>query len=557
MQQKKKKQTKKLRIIPLGGLHEIGKNCTLIEYGEDIIAIDCGMSFPDDEMLGVDSVIPDFSYLVENAAKVRGFVITHAHEDHIGGVPYLLKQLNVPVYGSRLTIGFIKNKLKEHKIQSPKLVEMAPGQVIDLGCFKVEAVHTTHSVADSFAFAIKTPVGTIFHTGDFKVDYTPVDGSPIDLSRLARIGQDGVLLLMADSTNALRPGYTRSEQMVGNSLSSIIRNTDKRVIIATFSSNVHRVQKIIDIAEENGRKVAVSGRSMENTVNIAQDLGYLNVPPGCMIALKDINKVKDSELVIITTGSQGEPMSALYRMSEGTHKNVKIKKNDLVILSSNPVPGNERDVSDIVNALMEEGAEVIYNDIAETHVSGHACQEELKLMHTLLHPKFFMPVHGEIRHLIGHAKLAKELGMPDNHIVLAENGSVVELTRRSIRLSAETVPASPVLVDGLGVGDIGYSVLNERKVLSISGLIVLAAAFDSEGQLVAGPQLHTKGLIYVKEYGQVLDAARAEMLNKVDTAYAAKKTRGQIEKIMVDTLKSFIYKKTNRSPVIVPVFMEV
>lgn len=558
MSGKNNKQTRKLKIIPLGGLHEIGKNCTAIEYGDDIICIDCGMSFPDDEMLGVDSVIPDFSYLVENSARLRGFIITHPHEDHIGGVPYLLKALNVPVYGSRLTIGFIKHKLKEHKINGAKLIELEPGQVVDLGCFKAEAIHTTHSVADSFAFAIKTPVGIIFHTGDFKVDYTPVDGSPIDLSRLARLGQEGVLLLMADSTNALRPGFTRSEQTVGNSLASIIRNTDRRVIIATFSSNVHRVQKIIDIAKENNRKVAVSGRSMENTVNIAQDLGYLNVPPGCMISLKDINKVKDSELVIITTGSQGEPMSALYRMSEGSHKNVKIKNNDLVILSSNPVPGNERDVSDIVNALMEEGAEVIYNDIAETHVSGHACQEELKLIHTLLRPKFFMPVHGEITHLLGHAKLAKELGMPENHIVVAENGDVIELTRRSIRLSQDKVPAGAVLVDGLGIGDIGNSVLNERKVLSISGLIVLAAAFDAaSGQMVSGPQLYTKGLIYVKEYGAVLDEARAEILNKVDDAYREHKKRGAVEKIMVDTLKSFIYKKTNRSPVIVPVFMEV
>ena len=555
--QNNKRPASKLKIIPLGGLHEVGKNCTLIEYGEDIIAIDCGMSFPDDEMLGVDSVIPDFTYLVENSSKIRGVVITHAHEDHIGGVPYLLKQLNVPVYGSRLTIGFIKRKLKEHQLSESNLHEMEPGEVLNLGCFKIEAVHTTHSVADSFAFAVKTPVGTIFHTGDFKVDYTPVDGSPIDLSRLARIGQDGVLLLMADSTNALRPGFTRSEQTVGNSLANIIRSTDKRIIIATFSSNVHRVQKIVDIANENNRKVAVSGRSMENTVSIAQELGYLNVPPGCIIPLKDINKVKDSELVIITTGSQGEPMSALYRMSDGSHKNVRIKANDLVILSSNPVPGNERDVSDIVNALMEEGADVIYNDITETHVSGHACQEELKLIHTLLKPKYFMPVHGEIRHLYGHARLAEELGMPEENILIASNGDVIELSRRSLKLSREKVPANAVLVDGLGIGDIGNSVLNERKVLSVSGLIVLAAAFDSAGNLVSGPQLHTKGLIYVKEYGKLLDEARAEILNNVDKAYRENKKRGAIEKIMIDTLKSYIYKKINRSPVIVPVFMEV
>lgn len=552
-----KTNNKKLRVIPLGGLHEVGKNMTALEYGNDIIAIDCGMSFPDDEMLGIDAVIPDFSYLVENAAKFRGVLITHAHEDHIGGVPYLLKQLRVPIYGSRLTIGFIKNKLKEHKITDAELIEIEPGQVIDLGCFKAEAIHTTHSVADSFAFSIKTPVGTVFHTGDFKVDYTPVDGSPIDLSRLAKIGQDGVLLLMADSTNALRPGYTKSEEIVGNSLASIIRGTDKRIIIATFSSNVHRVQKIIDISVENGRKIAVSGRSMENMVNIAQELGYLNIPPGTLISLKDINRIKDSELVILTTGSQGEPMSALYRMSDGSHKNVHIRENDLVILSSNPVPGNERDVSDIVNSLMEEGADVIYNDIAETHVSGHACEEELKLVHTLLKPKFFMPVHGEVRHLRGHIKIAEGLGMPAKNIVYASNGDVIEVSRRSIAMSKEKVSANPILVDGLGIGDIGNSVLNERKNLSESGLIVIAAIFDTSGKLVSGPQLHTKGFIFVKEYGSMLDEARAEILNALDDAAAQGIKRPAMEKLMVDKLRSFIYKKTKRSPAIVPVFMEV
>ncbi len=554
---KKKQTVNKLRIIPLGGLHEIGKNMTVIEYGEDMIAIDCGLSFPDDEMLGVDAVIPDFSYLVQNAGKFRGVLITHAHEDHIGGVPYLLKQIDVPIYGSRLTVGFIKNKLKEHKISDKCLHEIEPGEQIPLGCFKAEAIHTTHSVADSFAFAIKTPVGTLFHTGDFKVDYTPVDGSPIDLSRLARIGQDGVLLLMGDSTNALRPGFTKSEQIVGDSLANIIRGTKKRIIIATFSSNVHRVQKIIDIAAENGRKIAVSGRSMENMVSIAQELGYLNIPPGTMIPLKDINRIDDDQLVIITTGSQGEPMSALYRMSDGSHKNVHIRENDLVILSSNPVPGNERDVSDIVNSLMEQGAEVLYNDIAETHVSGHACEEELKLIHTLLRPKFFMPVHGEVRHLLGHARIARNLGMPDKNIIYANNGDVIEVTRRSITLTKEKVDANPVLVDGLGVGDIGNSVLNERKNLSESGLIVIAAIFDSKGKLVSGPQLHTRGFIFVKEYGALLDEARAEIMNALEDAAAQGIKRPAMEKLMVDKLRSFIYKKTKRSPAIVPVFMEV
>ena len=553
-----KKQTKKtrLKVIPLGGLHEIGKNMTLLEYGDDIIAIDCGLSFPDDEMLGIDAVIPDFSYLAENASRFRGVLITHAHEDHIGGVPYLLKQFDVPIYGSRLTVGFIKNKLKEHKLSDASLVEIEPGQTVDIGCFRAEAIHTTHSVADSFAFAIKTPLGTVFHTGDFKVDYTPVDGSPIDLARLAKVGQDGVLLLMADSTNALRPGYTRSEEIVGNSLSNIIRATEKRIIIATFSSNVHRVQKIIDIAAENNRKIAVSGRSMENMVNIAQDLGYLNIPPGTYIPLKDINRIDDSELVILTTGTQGEPMSALYRMADGTHKNVHIRDNDMVILSSNPVPGNERDVTDIVNSLMEQGAEVIYSDIAETHVSGHACEEELKLMHTLIKPKFFIPVHGEVRHLLGHKKIAERLGMPEKNIIYASNGDVIELSRRSINLTKEKVSANPILVDGLGIGDIGNSVLNERRDLSGSGLIVLAAVFDSAtGKLISGPQLHTRGFIFVKEYGSILDEARAEILNAVDAL--EDKKRPAVEKVMKDTLRSFIYKMTKRSPAIVPVFMEV
>ena len=546
----------KLRVIPLGGLHEIGKNMTLLEYGDDMIAIDCGLSFPDDEMLGIDAVIPDFTYIAENISKFRGVLITHAHEDHIGAVPFLLKQFSVPIYGSRLTIGFIKNKLKEHKLSDSTLFEIEPGQVIDLGCFKAEAIHTTHSVADSFAFAIKTPVGTVFHTGDFKVDYTPVDGSPIDLARLAKVGQDGVLLMLADSTNALRPGYTRSEEIVGNSLSSIIRATDKRIIIATFSSNVHRVQKIIDIAVENNRKIAVSGRSMENMVNIAQDLGYLNIPPGTYIPLKDINRIDDSELVILTTGTQGEPMSALYRMADGTHKNVHIRENDMVILSSNPVPGNERDVTDIVNSLMELGAEVIYSDIAETHVSGHACEEELKLIHALIKPKFFMPVHGEVRHLLGHARIAERLGMPKKNIIYASNGDVIELSRRSMTMSKEKVSADPILIDGLGIGDIGNAVLNERRDLSGSGLIVLAAVFSaSTGELISGPQLHTRGFIFVKEYGSILDEARAEILNAVDAL--EDKKRGVVEKTMKDTLRSYIYKLTKRSPAIVPVFMEV
>jgi len=553
-----RRKPKKLKVIPLGGLHEIGKNMTLLEYGDDILIIDCGMTFPSSEQYGIDVVIPDFSYLVENARKIKGVIITHAHEDHIGGVPYLLKQINVPIYASGLTLGFIRHKLKEHKINNAKLFELEAGEVVKLGCFTVEPIHTTHSVADSFAFAIDTPVGKVVHTGDFKVDYTPVDGAPIDLGRFAQLGAEGVLLLMGESTNAMRKGYTPSEKTVGLSLGNLFSQTPNRIIIATFSSNVHRVQKIIDLAVANGRKVAVSGRSMENTIAIAKELGYLNVPANTIIPLKQIRQYDDSKLVIITTGSQGEPMSALYRIASGDHKNVSIRKNDVVILSSTPVPGNEKDVWNVVNTLMEKGAQVIYNDIVETHVSGHACEEELKLMHILLHPKFFMPIHGEVRHLISHAKIAEDLGMSEKNIILAANGNVIEVSREKSKITAETVNANPVLVDGLGVGDVGSAVLNERKVLSNSGVIVISALFSKEtGELLQGPDIKTKGLIYVKEYGQMLDEIKSILTDLAnDSALRGKKNLAAVERSMVDTLKKYIYKKIDRDPVIIPVFME-
>ncbi len=556
---KVKKQKESLKIIPIGGLHEIGKNMTLLQYGNDILIIDCGMSFPDDQMFGIDAVIPDFTYLMENADKVRGLIVTHAHEDHIGGIPYLLQNLRIPVYASSLTIGFIRRKLEERNIKKPKLHEIKPGDHIRLGVFDAEAIHTTHSVADSFAFAIDTPVGKLVHTGDFKVDYTPVDAAPIDLARLAELGKEGVQILLADSTNAARKGYTPSEQVVGDSLRNIFANIDGRIIIATFSSNVHRVQKIIDIAVETGRKVAVSGRSMEQMVAIAKDLGYLSIPANTFVDLKKIKNVNDSELVVITTGSQGEPMSALYRMASGEHRDVKIRKGDTIILSSTPVPGNEKSVSNVVNQLFELGAQVIYNDIAETHVSGHACEEELKLIHALLKPKFFMPVHGEARHLRAHEDIAVRLGMNPDRIISAENGDIIELRANTYKLSDVKASAEAVMVDGLGVGDVGSVVLRERKDLSEGGCLMIAATLDSENyRLLAGPSISTRGLIYVKEYGELLeDAEHYAQRVLMQTGKKTLKDELAVKKLLREKMRSFIMERTGRSPVIISIIMYV
>ena len=421
--------TPNLRVIPIGGLNEIGKNMTVLECKKEILIIDCGLSFPDSEMYGIDIVIPDFSYLMANKDKIVGMVITHGHEDHIGAVPYFLKDFDIPVYGTRLTLGLIQNKLNEHGIHGD-LRTINAGDKIKLGCFEVETIRTTHSIADAIALAITTPAGVVFHSGDFKIDYTPIDGEPIDFSKLAEIGKKGVLLMMCDSTNVTRPGFTASERVVGQTIEKIFRNAKARIIIATFSSNVHRVQKIIENAIKFGRKVAISGRSMENVVALAIELGYLDIPPGTLVDLKMTKNIPDDKLVIITTGSQGEPMSALSRIASGEHKSVKLKKGDTVILSSTPIPGNEKTVSNVVNKLFEKGAEVIYSDIADIHVSGHACQEELKLMHSLIKPKFFMPVHGEYRHLIAHARLAESLGMNKDHIFILNNGDILNVNRR-------------------------------------------------------------------------------------------------------------------------------
>ena len=549
-------KSRKLKVIPLGGLHEIGKNMTALEYGNDIMLIDCGMAFPDDEMLGIDVVIPDFSYLIQNSEKIRGLVVTHAHEDHIGAIPYLLRKLNVPIYSTRLTLGFIRNKLKEHDVKAD-LHEIEPGDEIRLGVFKVEAIHTNHSVADSLALCIDTPVGKVFHTGDFKIDYTPVDGDPLDLSRLAALGDEGILLLMADSTNAGRKGYTPSEKQVGIALNNIFASTKKRIIIAIFASNVHRAQRIIDMAASNGRKVAISGRSMENMVRIAEELGYLEIPAGTLVEMNKIRGIPDDKLVIMTTGSQGEPMSALARMAAGMHRQVQIRPGDMVILSSTAVPGNEKMVSNVVNSLMEKGAEVIYNDIAETHVSGHASSEELKLIHTLLHPRYFMPVHGEMKHLIAHAQIAESLGMDPSRILFGSNGDVFEITKGKAKKSKETVPAGAVMVDGLGIGDVGSSVLNERRYLSEAGLIVMAACFEN-GIPISGPQIVSKGFVYVKEHKNLLEEARIvveeELMRCMDSG---KHDVNAMAEVCKGRLRNFIYEKTERSPVIIPVFMEV
>lgn len=552
------KETYPLRVIPVGGLNEIGKNMTLLEYNDQILIIDCGLSFPDDDMYGIDSVIPDFTYLVENSSKVRGLVLTHGHEDHIGGIPYLLKQINVPIYGTRLTLGLIGNKLKEHGLQA-KLNTIKAGDRIRIGEFDIETIRTTHSIADAVCLSIDTPAGRVFHTGDFKVDYTPVDGEQIDFRRLAEIGLEGVDLLLADSTNAIRPGYTSSERLVGQNLETIFSQTDSRIIIATFSSNVHRVQKIIDNAVLCKRKVAISGRSMVNVVKLAIELGYISIPEGVLVDINKLRGIPDKELVIITTGSQGEPMSALSRMATNDHKSVRIRKGDTVILSSTPVPGNEKMVSNVVNKLYAKGAKVIYSDIADVHVSGHACQEELKLIHSLIKPKYFMPVHGEYRHLKHHALLAQELGMGAKRICILENGDALTYNNKRVTITKGFVPAEPVFVDGFGVGDVGSIVLRDRKILSEAGLIVVVASIDgSTKRVVSGPDIVSRGFVYVKENEDLIEKARTIAESTLERcADAGTSDWNYMKNAVRDALRSFIYKSTGRSPIILPIFMDV
>ena len=556
--QPERKKIENLKIIPLGGLDEIGKNLTLLEYEEEMLVIDCGMSFPDDEMFGIDVVIPDLTYLFENAKKIKGILITHGHEDHIGAIPYLLKQINVPIYGTPLSLGLIRNKLEENGLTG-KLHEINAGDKFKLGSFKIEAYRVTHSIADALCYCVITPAATLFHTGDFKIDYTPIDGEPIDFAALAKVGERGVDILLADSTNATREGYTPSERLVGETLDDIFRDVKKRIIIATFSSNVHRVQKIIDLSIKFGRKVAISGRSMEKVVKLAMDLGYLKFPKNSFVELSEIKSIPDDELTIITTGSQGEPMSALARMSDGAHHDIKLKKGDTVILSSSPVPGNEMSVSRIVNKLYEKEINVIYNDVADIHVSGHASREDLKLMHSLIKPKFFMPVHGEHRHLVQHAQLARELGMKRDDIFILTNGDQLTVDKKRAIKFKNIVPAGGVMIDSFDLGDIGAVVMKDRKQLSEAGLILVVAAIDRASySLVSGPELLSRGFVYVKESEELMNEAKEIVTDAIESNLRLGfRDWNSLKNDTRDVLRKFIFTKTRKSPVILTVFLEI
>lgn len=548
----------KLKIIPLGGLGEVGKNVTLIEYKDDIIIIDCGMTFPEDEMLGVDIVIPDITYLLKNKEKIRGMVLTHGHEDHIGAIPYALKKINTPIYGTKLTLGLLENKLKEHKLGKVDLNTVKHGDKIKLGCFEVEFIKTGHSIPDSCALAIYTPVGIVVHTGDFKIDYTPISGDVTDLHKFAELGSRGVLALLADSTNAERSGYTMSESTVGDTFRELFGSAKGRIIVATFASNVHRVQQIINAAELNNRKVVLSGRSMLNTTTVAYDLGYLHVQDGTFIDINDMDKYRNDELVLITTGSQGEPMSALTRIAFSEHKKISLLPDDLVILSASPIPGNEKTISRVINKLIESGTEVIYEALAEVHVSGHARQEELKLIHTLLKPKFFIPAHGEYRHLKSHANLAKSLGMDEENIFIMENGQTLELTRNKANYGP-SVTSGNVLVDGLGVGDVGNIVLRDRKHLSEDGLIVVVVTMSKQdGKIIAGPDIISRGFVYVRESEDLMEEARKIVSKALQECEKKKITDWATLKLQTrDALREFLYQKIKRNPMILPIIMEV
>ena len=550
----------KLKIIPLGGLHEVGKNITVFEYEDEIVIVDCGLSFPEDDMLGIDLVIPDITYLERNKEKIKGMVITHGHEDHIGSIPYFLKQINVPIYATKLTIGLIKNKLEEHKLlRSTELIEVTPGQTIILGeKFKVEFIRSTHSIPDSVMLAITTPVGTVLHTGDFKVDYTPIDGKMMDFGRIAELGNKGILALMADSTNAERKGFTMSESSVGEVFDKLFIHCTKRIVVATFASNVHRVQQIVNSAVKYGRKIAVCGRSMKNMITTARALGYIECPEDLFIDIDQINTYNDEQLVIITTGSQGEPMSALTRMAAGDHRKVKITPNDLVIISANPIPGNEKFVSKVIDDLMQIGAEVVYSALADVHVSGHACQEEQKLILALAKPKYFIPVHGEYRQLIAHGETAHDMGIETKNIFYMSNGRTLELDEDEAKF-AGSVPSGRVLVDGLGVGDVGNIVLRDRQHLSQDGLIVIVLTMDSNtGEVVAGPDVISRGFVYVRESENLMDDVKSVVRHEISKC----EQRGirdwsTIKSTVRENLRDYIFMKTKRNPMIIPIIMEV
>ena len=553
-----RKNTNKIKVMALGGLNEIGKNMTVIEYKDEIIVIDAGMSFPDDEMLGVDVVIPDISYLIKNKDKIKGIFITHGHEDHIGALPYILKKINIPIYGAKLSIGLIQVKLKEHKINNAKLNVVSPRDIIKLSHMEVEFIKNNHSIPDACSIAVHTDQGIIYHTGDFKIDLTPIDGEVMDIHRICELSKKGVLLLLADSTNAEQPGSTMSEKTVGAGLDDLFRKaSNSRIIVATFASNIHRLQQIINTAEKFNRKVAVSGRSMVNVVAVATELGYLNIPDNMLIDLNDISKYEDNEVVLITTGSQGEPMSALARMASAEHKKVEIKRGDLIIISAHPIPGNEKLISKVINSLFEKGAEVVYDE-SDIHVSGHAKQEELKLMHRLVRPKFFMPAHGEYRMLKIHAELAEELGMPSQNIFVNKTGDVLEIDRNSAKVTG-TIPTGNVLVDGLGVGDVGNIVLRDRKHLSEDGLMIVVVTISKEdGRVLAGPDIISRGFVYVRESEDLMDGAKNVIKDVLrDCEDRNIKEWAYLKNNIKENLKEYLYQNTKRNPMILPIIMEV
>ena len=548
----------KLKIIPLGGLNEIGKNMTAFEYGKDMIVVDCGLGFPEDDMYGVDLVIPDFTYLVKNQKKLRGMFITHGHEDHIGSIPYAMQQFSCPIHGTALTNGLIKLKLEEFQLQDKvKLVTHKAGDVVKAGCFQVEFIHVNHSIADAVAFAIHTPIGTVVVTGDFKIDPTAEDGM-MDLGRLGQLGKEGVLALLCDSTNVERAGYTPSENVVAESLDRQFRNCDQRIIVTTFASNMHRIQSVISTAQRYGRKVAVTGRSMENMLKVAQELGYLKVPANTIVDINNIKSLPKDKVVIVSTGSQGENMSAMYRMAFSTHRQVEIQPGDRIIISASAIPGNEKAISRIINELYRKGAEVVYEKSEGLHVSGHACQEELKIVHALTNPRFFIPVHGEQRHLQIHAKLAQQMGMSPKNIVVADIGQTIEVSARTCRLGG-TVPAGKTLVDGTGVGDVGSVVLRDRKHLATDGMIVVCVNLSSQdGSVISGPDIITRGFVYVKESGDLMEDLRTIAMEAIDRC-SRKNVRdwSSIKSAIKNDMSGYLYKTAKRNPMILPVIMEI
>ncbi len=549
----------KLKIIPLGGLNEIGKNLTVYEYGEDIVVVDCGLGFPDEEMYGIDIVIPDFNYLLQNKERVRAIVLTHGHEDHIGGLPYLMRELNAPLYATRLTAGLIELKLEEHGLREKVTINtLSAGERFKAGCFAIELIHVNHSIADSVALAIKTPIGMLIHTGDFKVDITPIEGEMIDLTRLGQLGKEGVLMLLSDSTNVERPGFAESEKKVGARFDSLFKDCEKRIIVTTFASNVHRLQQIINSAAKNERKVAITGRSMENIIRVAMELGYMEVPKDTLIDINTINSLPKNKVAIITTGSQGENMSALYRMAFSGHRQVEITAGDRVIISASAIPGNETTISRVINELFLKGAEVIYDRLENLHVSGHACREELKMMIALTKPRYFMPLHGEQRHLRTHAELAKSMGIEPRNTVIGDIGRIVEVTKKELKLGG-TVPAGKVLVDGTGVGDVGSVVLRDRRHLAQDGMVVVVMTLSAEdASLISGPDIVTRGFVYVKESDLLIEELKRVVLETLDSCENQRISDWATIKAKVKAnLSGYLYKTTKRSPMILPVIMEV